>query len=82
MSKSLRRVAAALIACTAGAAFAQPAITSLGGGGPVSVTNSIGGTIYIGGSGLFSTAADRWSSHRQHTVGERDRRRRRRRALG
>jgi hypothetical protein len=59
--KNLRRFAAALIACTAGAAFAQPAITSLGGGNPTSVTNSIGGTIYIGGSGLLSTAADRWS---------------------
>jgi len=40
---------------------AQPTLTSLGGGSPISVTNELSGTYYIGGSGISSTAAARWS---------------------
>jgi len=42
-------------------AWAQPTITSLGSGVPQGVTNNVGGTIYIGGSGLSSAATSRWT---------------------
>ena len=41
------------------AAGAQPAVTSLGGGVPLSVTNNLGGSIYVGGT--LSSSATRWT---------------------
>jgi hypothetical protein len=46
----LALTAAAAISTLAGSALAQPTLTSLGNAAPNSVTNSIGGSIYIGGS--------------------------------
>ncbi|MCC6322601.1 MAG: immunoglobulin domain-containing protein [Phycisphaerales bacterium] len=45
----------------AGVATAQPTITSLGSGSPLSVTNSLSGTYYIGGTGVVSGGAGRWA---------------------
>lgn len=42
-------------------AMASPRIVSLGSGVPNSVTNDISGTYYIGGAGLASTSATRWT---------------------
>src|SRR5437870_3073397 len=40
---------------------AQPTITSLGSGTPLSVSNPTGGIIYIGGAGVATTAPARWT---------------------
>jgi hypothetical protein len=56
-----RLAAAAAICAMAGSAFAQPTITSLGAGIPLGVSNNTGGSYYIGGSGMITTAADRWT---------------------
>ncbi len=55
MKKSL--IALSLMAGTA-TCLAQPTITSLGTGAPTSVTNNLGGTYYVGGSG---GSVFRWS---------------------
>jgi hypothetical protein len=61
MARSLRWIAIGMVACTAGLAAAQPTITSLGGGSPSSVTNNLSGSFYVGGAGMQSAAADRWT---------------------
>ncbi|MBL9000442.1 MAG: hypothetical protein JNK25_04830 [Phycisphaerae bacterium] len=60
MQSALTRLAIISIAALAGTAAAQPSLTSIGSGSPSSVTNSIGGTIFIGGSG-FGSGSSRWS---------------------
>ncbi len=59
MKRFMRNAACTIVLATAGLAIAQPTITSLGtaGGGtkPVNVTNSLGGTIYIGGGSGYWT---------------------------
>src|SRR4051794_38535017 len=49
-----------LLAAAAGSASAQPALTSLGSGTPISVTNNLGGTYYIGGT-AGSGGIGRWT---------------------
>jgi hypothetical protein len=61
MVRSFGSLAIAVLAGLAGSAMAQPTITSLGSGGPLSVSNNIGGSYYVGGSGINSTAAARWT---------------------
>jgi hypothetical protein len=61
MARLLGSLACGLVACAANFAVAQPTITSLGSGGPNSVTNNIGGSYLVGGSGMTTTAADRWT---------------------
>lgn len=61
MNRKFSMLMAASIASIAGLAVAQPTLTSLGGGVPLGVTNEISGTRFIGGSGLSSAAAARWS---------------------
>jgi hypothetical protein len=60
---NLRSAAAILTLAALGAqsALAVPTLTSLGNGTPLSVTNSLSGTYYIGGTGLAGTGAARWS---------------------
>jgi len=50
-----------LVAGAASSALAVPTLTTLGGGTPLSVTNEISGTNYIGGSSASSAGAARWS---------------------
>jgi len=50
-----------LVAGAASSALAVPTLTTLGGGTPLSVTNEIGGTNFIGGSSASGAAANRWS---------------------
>ncbi len=57
----LKHVLALVLAAGATTCLAQPTITSLGGGVPIGVTNSLSGTYYIGGSGLSTASAARWT---------------------
>ncbi len=61
MNSLNRSLVLALLVGTAGVASAVPSLTSLGSGTPLGVTNSIGGTYYMGGSGLSTNAACRWT---------------------
>jgi hypothetical protein len=64
MNQGLARLALTAMAAVCGlaaSAHAVPTLTTLGGGTPLSVTNEIGGTIYIGGSSPSSAGAARWS---------------------
>jgi len=53
-------LSAAIVSAIAGSVYAQPIITSLGGGTPNSVAQQ-GGTVVVGGAGLSGTAAARWT---------------------
>src|SRR5258706_16429187 len=61
MARSLGLMALGALACAAGLAAAQPTITSLGSGVPSSVTNNLSGSTYVGGAGMQTTAAARWT---------------------
>ncbi len=61
MNSLNRCLVLALLVGTAGVASAVPSLTSLGSGTPLGVTNSLSGTYYIGGSGLSTGAAARWT---------------------
>src|SRR5881394_2772582 len=61
MARSLGWMALGALACAAGLAAAQPTITSLGSGSPSSVTNNLSGSTFVGGGGMQTTAADRWT---------------------
>src|SRR5258708_5874603 len=61
MARSLGWMALGALACAAGLAAAQPTITSLGSGVPSSVTNNLSGSTYVGGAGMQTTAAARWT---------------------
>ncbi len=61
MKNAWRNLCLAAIVAAAGTASAQPTITSLGGGVPQGVTNSISGTVYISGGGLVTAGGARWT---------------------
>src|SRR5215475_9598088 len=61
MSMKSTSLALAFLLSAAYCAQGQPTITSLGSGVPLGVTNNAGGTIYISGAGVSTTAAARWT---------------------
>ncbi|MFA6043873.1 MAG: hypothetical protein WC718_02710 [Phycisphaerales bacterium] len=61
MMRIARGTALSATLCLALSAGAQPSITSLGSGSPLSISNQTSGVFYIGGSGISTTAAARWS---------------------
>ena len=61
MKRTIRIGAGVVVCALAGLASAQPTLTSLGSGSPLSVTNLTGGSYIIGGSGQSTTAAARWT---------------------
>lgn len=61
MKNAWRILGLAAIVAATGAASGVPTITSLGGGVPQGVTNSLSGTIYISGSGLVTAGGARWT---------------------
>jgi len=60
VQSNLASLGVAILALTAGTVMAQPSLVSLGGSSPLSVTNELSGTYYVGGVGTTGTAT-RWS---------------------